>query len=283
MISFAFFGSSRFSTIVLDELNEAGILPQLIVTAPDRPKGRGLRVSGTPVKEWAEAKHIPVLSPESIRDEACSAALSEKKWDIFVVASFGVILPKEILDIPEKGVINVHPSRLPKWRGPSPIQTSIMEDDKDTGVSIMLLDEKMDHGPIIANEQVPISDWPPRTEKLEETLAHHGGKLLAKIIPEWISSAITSRPQNDASATYSSTLKKEDGLISLTDDPYKNFLKIQALSGRPGVYFFTERNGRQIRVKVTDAIFENGAMILKKIIPEGKPEMSYDSFVNGAR
>src|SRR3989344_2032805 len=80
MISFAFFGSSRFSTIVLDELNEAGILPQLIVTAPDRPKGRGLRVSGTPVKEWAEAKHIPVLSPESIRDEACSAALSVKKW-----------------------------------------------------------------------------------------------------------------------------------------------------------------------------------------------------------
>jgi methionyl-tRNA formyltransferase len=139
-IKFAFFGTAGFSVAVLDELERAGFLPSAVVTAPDAVMGRKKVLTPSPVKVWAQARNIPVVLPDSLAN-----------FDLFVIASYGKIIPKKILDIPRFGTLNVHPSLLPKYRGPSPIQTFILNGDEETGVTIMLTDEQMDHGPVIAS------------------------------------------------------------------------------------------------------------------------------------
>jgi len=297
-LKIVFFGTPDFAVVVLEELKTAGIMPTLIVTAPDKPRGRKLVLTPPPVKEWAEKNSIDVAQPAKLKDEVFLGELQSTQpeashasgWDLFLVASYGKIIPKSILDLPKHGTLNVHPSLLPKLRGPSPIQSSILEDEKETGVSIMLLDQKIDHGPILAQARVALEEWPPKASVLKNILAHEGGVLLAEVIPEWVKGTITPLEQDHSNATYSVILKKEDGLIDLTDNPYKNFLKIQAYDEWPGAYFFVERKGRAVttkkgpalmRVKITDASFENDALTIKRVVPEGKREMNYDDFLRG--
>lgn len=252
-IRFAFFGTYPLADAVLEELARANLVPQRV---------------------YASAE----MTPEFI------AELRAEEWDVFVVASFGTILPKAFLDIPRRGVVNMHPSLLPRLRGPSPIRSAILNNERETGVSIMLLNEKMDQGPLIAQQKVTIAEWPPYGKELDSLLAHEGGKLLAEMLPLWVQGEIEAREQNHDLATYCQVFIKEDGLIDLSDDAHANLLKIRAFEGWPGTYTFFERVGKKIRVQILDAEIINGTLQVQRVKPEGKKEMSYDEFMrSGAK
>ena len=279
--SFVFFGTDEFSVIILEELKKARLVPRLIVTAPDRPKGRGLAFTPPPVKIWAKKNNIKLLQPEKL-DSVFVNQLSGVGYQLFVITFYGKILPKEVLDIPLCGAINVHPSLLPLYRGPAPEQQQILDGVSKTGVTIILADEKMDHGPIVAQKEVELDSPYIPYKELRKRLALEGGQLLAKTIPEWVVGNRRPQEQDHAKATYTRLLKKEDGLINLDDDPELNYRKFLAYNPWPGVYFF--HNGK--RVKVTDAELARSGLgskpdlefVVKKVIPEGKKEVAYKNF-----
>lgn len=292
----AFFGTPDISVIVLNELKRAELTPALIVTMPDKPKGRKLILTPPPAKVWAQENKVDFAQPEKL-DGDFLAMLRLEDFDLFVVASFGKILKQELLDIPKHGTLNVHPSLLPKLRGASPIISAILEDEKKTGVTIMLLDAGMDSGPILAqksigSDQWPSSrsasvGWPPKASELGKLLITEGGKMLAEVIPKWIAGEIKPKTQDHTKATFTKKITKEDGLIELDGNAYQNLLKIRAFDKWPGTYFFAERNnllartGKKIRVKIIDAEIENDELIIKKVIPEGRKEMNYEDFLRG--
>jgi methionyl-tRNA formyltransferase len=247
-IKFAFFGTTPLAEGVLAELAAVGLTPERVID------------SGK-------------VSPELL-DE-----LQKEPWDVFVVASFGAILPEKLLQIPKHGTINVHPSLLPRLRGPSPMRSAILNDEKETGVSIMLLDEQMDHGPLVAQKRIAITPWPPHGKELDDLLAHEGGKLLAKTLPLWVTDEIEPQEQNHDLATYTKKFIKEDGLLDLKEDAYKNLLKIRAFEGWPGTYAFFKRAGKKIRVQILDAHLDGNKFVVDLVKPEGKNEMPYDAFL----
>ncbi len=267
-VRFIFFGTPEFSTIVLDELKEAGYLPSLIVTAADKPVGRKQILTPPPVKLWAEEHGIPYLQEEDMN--ALTEVLRSRDDDLYIVASFGKILPQKLLDLPKHGVLNVHTSLLPKYRGASPIECAIRNGDEKTGSTIMKMVFKMDAGPIVAQEEYPLRDDVTKPELFDE-LAHHGGKLLAHTLLPYLRGELPLREQDESQATYCPRLKKADGDIT-HDDDLTRWRKYRAYLGWPGVFFFDE-NGK--RVKVTRARYENGKFIIERIIPEGKKEMEY--------
>lgn len=273
---YVFFGTPHFVVHVLDALEYAGLAPSLIVTVPDKPAGRGLTLQKPPVKLWAEEKGIPVFQPEKLDAQAISVL--QKEYDTFVVAGYGKILPKELLDIPRLGTLNVHPSLLPLFRGPSPIETQILSDAKTVGVSIILLDEETDHGPILAQKSFPV-EHPMMRSALEKLLWSEGGKLLAESMPAYGEGTLTPVAQNHKEATFTPKLSKDDGLLNLEENPYSNYLKYCAYEGWPGTYFFTERQGKKIRAKVAQAAFENNEFKILRVVPEGKREMNYADFI----
>ncbi|MBX4210914.1 methionyl-tRNA formyltransferase [Candidatus Parcubacteria bacterium] len=276
MISFVFFGTSEFAVYVLDELKNKGFVPSLVVTRPDKPQGRKLLLHPSPVKIWAKKNNVSIHEPLEL-DSEFTDKLQATSYKLFIVASYGKIIPDEILNIPSLKTLNVHPSLLPKLRGASPLQTAILKEEK-TGVSVIRLDSEMDHGPIIAQKEITISPWPPRVDALEETLGREGGKLLADAIPDWEKGKLKEMPQDDTQATYTKKISKDDGRLDLNDDPFINYKKIQAYYGWPGAYFFIENKGKKMRVIVKDAVFSNATLEITRVIPEGKNEMSYADF-----
>lgn len=278
--SIVFFGTPQLSVWVLEELNQASIIPALVVTAPDTPQGRNLKLAPTPVKVWAQRNDVPVLEASSLKDRSAVAELANSQWDLFIVAAYNFILPKWLLDLPKHSTLNVHPSLLPKLRGPSPVRSAILLDQKDAvGTSIIQLDEQIDHGPIVAQATVALESWPVQGHVLDELLFREGGRLLAEVVPLWLEGQITPEAQDHAQATFSKKFKKEDGLIDPYDDPYQNYLKFCAYDGWPGTYFFVTHNKKHIRVKVTDAVYQDQKFLIKKVIPEGKKEMPYSEFI----
>ncbi|MBT3729941.1 methionyl-tRNA formyltransferase [bacterium] len=275
-----FFGTPEISVIVLNELKKAGLTPALVVTMPDKPKGRKLVLSPPPAKVWAQDNKVDFIQPEKL-DESFLELLRAGGFNLFVVASYGKILKQELLDIPKHGTLNVHPSLLPKLRGASPIISAILEDEKKTGVTIMLLDAGMDSGPILAQASIEAEPWPPKATDLGELLVTEGGKMLAEVIPQWIAGEIKPEVQDHDKATFTKKVKKEDGLIELDGDPYQNLLKIRAFNEWPGTYFFAEKNDKQIRVKITDADLNGDKLKINKVIPEGRKEMDYKDFLRG--
>ena len=280
-INFAFFGTPDRAVWALDALHAAGLTPRMVVTRPDKPQGRKLLLTPPPAKVWALAHDVPVLQPEKL-DESFYHQLSVVGCQLFIVLAYGKIIPKHILDIPKHGTLNIHGSLLPKYRGASPIESAILADDRETGVSIILMDEEMDHGPIVAEEKVAVKNWPPSADELARGIVEKGAGLLAKILPDWISGKITPKAQDHARATYTKKIKKEDGLIDLEDDPYKNFLKIQAYKGWPGTYFFASVPGKDkgVRIIIKDAAYDDGKLVIRRVVPEGKKEMPYAEFLN---
>ncbi len=286
-----YLGSSKFSVFCLEELKTLGILPALIITTPDMPTGRGLKLTATPVKTWALENNISCLSPDKL-DSDFTTKLSTYNSSLFLVASYGKIIPKAILELPKMGTLNIHPSLLPKYRGASPLQAQILNNEKEVGVTIILLDEKMDHGPIIASQDLSLAlegetlttSWPVKFNKLEKTTALIGAKLFAKILPDWMDSKIIPIEQDHDRATFTKKVKKEDGLIDIeTGDQHKNYLKFLAYSDWPNVYFFVSKNNQKIRVLVKDAEYANNQFIIKRVLPEGKKEMNYQDFLRGIK
>ncbi len=280
-IKLGFFGGEPLGVPVLETLISHGIVPALVVCNPDRPQGRNLILTAPAVKVFAEKNNIPVIQPESLKDESFSDALRASGCDLFIVVAYGKIIPQNILDIPKYKTINVHPSLLPKLRGPSPIRSAVLEDMNPTGISIMILTAGMDEGPILAQKEVLITDeaWPMRGNELDALLAQKGGELLVETLPKWIAEEIEPQEQNHSEATYSKKITKEDGLIDLDDDPHTNLLKIRAFDGWPSTYFFHEKDGVKTRIKIVDAKIEDSKLKILRVIPENKKEMGFDTFL----
>ncbi|MDP3645867.1 MAG: methionyl-tRNA formyltransferase [bacterium] len=274
-VHFAFFGTSHIAVYVLDALEVTGYLPSLVVTIPAKPKGRGLEVTPTAAEVWAKERNIPV---SYTWDE-----FENKKWDVAIIVDYGKIVPKKIIELPRRGLLNVHPSLLPRLRGASPIRTALLQNENPTGVTVMLVDEKMDHGPIVAQKKINVPDWPVKNSELEHILLTEGGALLAQILPHWIEGDIEAREQNHDLATFTVKIEKEDGLLDLSDDPYKNLLKIRAYEGWPGTFAFFKKGSKDVRVKIIDAHIENNALVIDRVVPEGKREMAYGEFLRSLR
>ncbi len=266
-ISFVYFGTPEFSVIVLEELKQAGFKPSLIVTAPAKPVGRKFTLTHPPVQEWAKKESIECWQPEHPRD--IYEALLERKDDLYIVASYGYILSQKILDIPKHGILNVHTSLLPKYRGASPIESALLHGEKTTGSTIMQMVYKMDAGPILAQSEFPIEDHITKPE-LFIMLAHDGGKLLSQVLPEYIQGNIQGITQNEDEVSYCNKIEKSDGDIT-NDDDITRWRKYKAYFGWPGVFIFEDGK----RIKITKAHFENGMFIIERVIPEGKKEMDY--------
>ncbi len=275
---FVFFGTPTLACVFLDDLEQAGLVPSLIVTTPDKARGRGMEISAPAAKTWGEKRGIQVLQPAEF-DEEAAAALRAAAADVFVVIYYGNVLPRPILDIPKHGTLNIHFSLLPRWRGTSPVRAAIANDDKAIGTSIILLDEKIDHGPLIAQKRIEVAEWPPRAKELEEIATHESAKLLLSILPGWLKGDIEAREQNHDVATWCPKYAKEDGLLDLRADAYQNLLKIRAFDTTVGTHAFFERGGKKIRVGIMDAHIEGTKLVLDTVKPEGKKEMQYEEFL----
>lgn len=265
-MGFTFFGTDEFSVGVLNELARNGFKPDLIISTPDKPKGRKLELTPPPTKVWAAENNIPILQPEKLKD------FELPNTDLAVVASYGKIIPQSLLDQPAHGFINVHPSLLPKYRGATPLETAILSGDADTGVTIIKMDAEMDHGPILIQEKVSLAEkW---YEELRDETATLGGRLVAKVMPQVLAGTIEEKEQDHAEATFTKKITKEDGLINLADNPEINYRKIRAYTPWPGAYFF--KDGKRIIIKKA-RLNESGELVIERVIPEGKREMDFQS------
>lgn len=279
-IDFVYFGGEPLGAPVLEILIRYGLRPRVVVTNPDRKSGRGRLLTAPPTKILAEKENIPVLQPLNLTDETFLTHLQGA--EAFVVVAFNTILPPWFLDIPSNGTLNVHPSLLPLYRGPSPVRSAILADDPAAvGVTVMLLDEKMDHGPILAQAAYTTTEWPPYGTKLEHILATKGGELLAKTLPAFIAGKISPQAQVHEMATYTQKFTKEMGevLIDPTQLPRGSaarqlLLQIRAFDTWPGTFFFHQGK----RIKITSAHIDNDQLVIDTIIPEGKSERNWKEY-----
>lgn len=211
-MTIGFFGSSKNSLTVLRTLNEAGFDIVLIVTAPPRPVGRKQVVTKSPPHQFAEKKEIPVLSPEKI-DADFVIDFKKHLLEVCIVADYARLIPKEALDHPKHGCLNLHPSLLPRWRGSSPGEAAILHGDKATGVTIIKMDEQFDHGPIISQFEEEILDT-DTSESLYQRLFSAGAKVVTTILPAWIEGRIIPREQDHTQASFAYRLDRDDGFLS---------------------------------------------------------------------
>ncbi len=274
-IKIGFFGTPEYSVMILDKLYSSGYDIAFIVTAPDKPRGRNMEVSPTPTKAWGINKGITVFEPIKLKDESFIEKLKTYECDVFVVMAYGKIIPDSILNIPKHKSLNIHPSLLPEFRGSCPIETSILQDKRNTGVTIIRMDSEMDHGPIVAIKNVDLDTWPVDRETLGKILVEQGAILISETLPDWVNGKIKEIEQDHSKASYTKKIEKEDGLIDLNDDPYKNLLKINAYHTWPSAFFFIEKDGKKIRVKITKASLKDNKLNIEKVIPEGKKEINY--------
>ncbi len=279
-----FFGTPEFATDVLDTLEMHALTPALIVTTEDKPVGRKMILTSPPTKQWADKRHIPTLQLRTLRtQESVDAINSYGPFDVGIVASYGKIIPQQVLDIPKKGMLNIHPSLLPKHRGASPIQSTILAGEP-FGVSIILLDADMDHGPLLIQKTIPEDILPTLAYRdvAEKILAQEGANLLYSVLPQWIAGTWPTTEQEHTLATFCKKIEKQDGEVHLeTDDPHLIARKVRAFVGWPTVFFFTEYHNTRIRVQITKAHVEHGQLVITHVKPEGKKEMLYSDFLRG--
>ena len=263
-IKSVFFGTPEISVHFLEKLKKNNFLFDLIITNPDRPTGRKKILTSSPVKIWAEKNNIEVLNPEKLDEKIIDKI---KSYDLFFVLAYGKILKKEILDLPKMGVWNLHPSLLPKYRGPSPIMSAILDDQKKTGISLMLLDEKMDHGPILSQQKIIVQEWKKNFE-MEKEFSEIGAEIFLKTIKKFQEGEIFPKEQNHNKATFCKKYEKSDMELEFPfskNNTRKNFLKYLAF---PKPFFIKEKK----RYVVTNGIWniDKKEFEIKKVIPEGK-------------
>ena len=283
-LKFAFFGTPSIAVIILDELKKAGYVPSLMVTNPDALVGRKQILTPPPTKVWATENHVRLIQPTSLRDAASLPELTGTNWDLMIVAAYGKIIPTWLLDLPQHGILNVHPSLLPKLRGASPIRSAILQNIRETGITIMRLDSELDHGPIISQlpANIGAEHWPVAGSILDEGLARQGGALLASIIPDWIAGTITPMEQDHTAATFCTKIDKS--MSELVIDPnnlptstqaLEYLCKIRAFDGWPETFFM--HDGKRIKIKHAN-LDASGTLIITRIIPEGKNEMDWEQY-----
>ena len=258
-------GTPKFGAIILEKLADSRYKPILVVTETDKPVGRKKVLTPPPVKVVAEKYEIPVLQPEKIRNS--ESEIRNLEPDLIIVAAYGKILPEEILEIPKYGCLNVHPSLLPRWRGPSPVQFAILNGDTDSGVTIMKKAEKVDAGPVLIQRKLKL-EGNETYDVLHDKLGEMGGDLLIEIIPEWITGKIDPQLQDESRTTYTRILKKEDGKIDWEKSAEEIERQIRAFNLWPGIFTFWEKSGKLIRIKILKARVLNRAN--SKTYPIGK-------------
>ena len=240
-----FMGTPDLAAEVLDTMMKNGCEVTLAVTQPDRPKGRGKSVIKTPVRECADRWGIPVFSPVRVKRPEAVERLREEAPDLIVVAAFGQILSKEILDLPRLGCVNVHASLLPAYRGAAPIQWAVINGEEKSGVTIMQMDEGLDTGDILLQEEIPL--FADETgESLYNKMAKLGGELLVKALPMIEQGTLTPVRQDDAASCYAPMLRKEMGNIDWTMPAVKIERLVRGLNSWPGAYTFM--NGKMLKI-----------------------------------
>ncbi|MFC1595175.1 methionyl-tRNA formyltransferase [Patescibacteria group bacterium] len=276
-----FFGTPEFAVPTLKALINNGYKPIAVVTAPDKPVGRKQIITPPPVKILAEKHSIKIIQNGEI-----------PRADLGIIAAYGKIIPKSIIDSFPKGIINIHPSLLPKHRGASPIQTAILNNDSETGVTLMLTDEKMDHGPILAQSKIQVTNDKMFTE-LHNELAKLGAELLIETLPKWLNKEIKPIEQNHSKATYTKILKKEDGKIDKNKSCDAILRQIKAYEKWPTSWTIFKTKNKDIRIKILKAkkggekndeltiVVKDGFLIIEELQPEGKKPMTARDFLNG--
>ena len=296
-----FMGTPDFAVPALGALLDAGHDVVGVFTQPDRRSGRGRRVSAPPVKEFAERRDLTVFQPASLREDAeARQRISDLAPDAIVVAAYGLFLPEDTLAAPRLGCLNIHPSLLPRHRGPSPVATAILEGDRTTGVTIMLLDEGMDTGPVLAQRETPIGEE-ETCDKLTTRLFDMGANLLVKTLEEWSAGRIASTPQDDAKATITRRLQRSDGRIDWSDTAESIARRVRAFTPWPGT--FTTWRGRTLKILEAESldatlaeppgtviamndlgvatVAGQGALRLVRIQIEGRRASSVSDFIRG--
>ena len=306
MTNLVFMGTPDFALHSLKALVQTKHDVICVVTQPDRPKGRGKGVIAPPVKLCAQGYNIKILQPETITN-ALAKNIQALSPDLIVVVAYGKILPKQILDIPRFGCINAHASLLPKYRGAAPIQGALLNGEKETGVTVMFMNEKMDAGDILLQEKISVSSS-DNTETLHDKLSKLSAKLLVKAIVQIEQGTCSRIPQNHAEATYASMLKKSDGLIDWTRSAEEINNMTRAMNPWPGVYMFINISGKKKRLRIFKTeVFDKsayskektgvlldvlknkgglvgtgkGQLLLRDVQLEGSRKVSFEEFIRG--
>lgn len=245
-----FFGTPEFSADFLRALiAEANIDVLGVVTQPDEPLGRKKVLTPPPTKVVAAQHNIPVFQPTKLKDPAFAESLSAMRADAFVVIAYGRIIPQNVLDIPHLGCVNVHPSLLPKLRGPSPIISAIEMGERETGITIMKLDADMDHGPILAQTSFPLAA-DETTPTLTRKVVEHGIPLLIETLKGYVAGRITAVEQDHDNATFCKLLAREDGQINWKAPAEIIDAQIRAYDPWPGTSTVWHRNGTDVTLKI---------------------------------
>ena len=241
-----FAGSPEFAVRALEAIHGSGVAVPVVLTQPDRPAGRGMTVSASPVKRFAESRSLPVLQPARLRDALILADLQTVDLDVLVVAAYGLILPRAVLDWPRHGCINIHASLLPRWRGAAPIARAIEAGDAVTGVTIMQMDAGLDTGPMITREEMPIGAR-QTTGELETKLAEIGGRLIVDVLQALDrGEALTAAPQPEVGATYAAKITRVDRIVDWNAAADAIDRKVRALTPAPGA--LTSWQGASVRI-----------------------------------
>lgn len=227
-----FWGTPEFANVILRALLDSGINIEAAVTAPDKPKGRSKQPVPSPVKVTAQRHGIKLFQPQSLKDPHFAAELAAASPDLMVIAAYGKIVPQSLIDIPELGVINVHPSLLPKYRGASPVVTALLNGETVTGVTLILLDKEVDHGPILAQKSYPVS-LEDTQESLHTKLADLSGQMLVETLPMYWQGLIKPHDQDHNQATFTKVIDKDNGKINWHDDAEKIARQVRAYYGWP--------------------------------------------------
>ena len=234
-MNIVFMGTPDFAAASLEALLKSDDAVVGVVTQPDRPKGRGQVLTPSPVKLLAQREKIPLLQPLKMKDPEFLQALAAWKPDLIAVTAFGRILPPAVLSLPPRGCINVHGSLLPKYRGAGPIQWAIINGERETGITTMLMDEGMDTGAMLLQEAIPITD-DDTAGTLSPRLAELGGRLLVETIARLKAGTLVPKPQDSSQATMAPLLKKEDGAIDWTLPARVLANRVRGLAPWPGAY-----------------------------------------------
>ena len=297
-----FMGTPAFAVPALDALSDASCEIVGVYTQPDRRAGRGRRLAASPVKQTAIERGLPVFQPASLRRDADAREhIASLQPDIIVVVAYGLFLPAKTLAVPPLGALNIHPSLLPKHRGPSPVASAILQGDGTTGVTLMQLDEGMDSGPIIAQRETPIGA-DETAETLTSRLFEMGARLLVDTLPQWRTGEIAAAPQVEADATITSLLSRQDGAIDWGQPAIQIARQVRAYYPWPGS--FTHWNGRQLKIhratavdtlngSVPGTVVElpqgvgvatgEGALLLRRVQMEGRQAQNIEDFARGYR
>ena len=249
-----FAGTPEFARASLSALVANGVVPVAVLTQPDRPAGRGKRITASPVKQFAEQHEIRVMQPATLREQSAADALAALEPDLLIVAAYGLLLPQNVLDIPTSGCLNVHASLLPRWRGAAPIQAAILSGDRQTGISLMAMTAGLDCGPVFATAAIDIGDDETAGE-LHDRLAVLGGEFLVEKLDDILGGALSAVEQDDAEACYAGKINKQDAQLDWAQDADTLARHVRAYDPVPGAFFFVADDdaatstGSSIRVK----------------------------------